>query len=211
LSFWGKLARVGGFAAGFIPGIGPVASKAIDAAASGLGEFADTSAANRGAQVDAASQAELINQSRQRDFRTAAEAREKDRRESGTDAWRKMQQAEYVGGGGNDYAGHKGRRFGFGPKGATTTERAAASEVLAEAQKRIAARDSLLAPVNDPGAFRHDPRLLKPRKLEKIASVGSAIGGAIGAATNPSDGLTPESMEILERILAGYGITKEKE
>src|SRR5262245_50525344 len=99
-----------------------------------LAAGADAAASNRSAQLDAAMTQEQLNQQRQRNHREAQHARAQDQRASGSDAWRKMQQAEYL----------------KNAKTATATERIAAEEFAKEAMKRIQAGDSLLPAVTDP-------------------------------------------------------------
>ena len=90
-----KLAKFAGTGMKFlpVPGAG-VIGDVVGGAGAALGGASEAAANNRGAQLDAATQRELLNQARQRQFFEQAAAREQDRRAGGDDAWRAAQQAE---------------------------------------------------------------------------------------------------------------------
>jgi len=213
MSFWGKLAKIalgaGGVVAAPFTGGTSLIPTIAGAAGSALGAIGDAKTANRNAGIDLAAQTELINEARQRDYRNAAAQREQDRRDSGREAFREMQHAQYMASGGaGDYKPRFGSGFGFGPKASTPAEIEAANQYLAEQQRRLAAGDSLLPAVNDPGRFQFDKKLTTPGKLETIAGVGSAIGTGLGALKphdDPFAGLDSAQRRTVIAALAQLG------
>lgn len=101
--------------------------------------------------------------------------REEDRRASGTDALRKIQQSEYLKNAGG-YTPKSGLpSYGFGPKAPTDTERIAAEELGKEARRRLDAGDSLI-----------DPSLMNEGAREKTAGLiglGATAASAIPGST----------------------------
>jgi hypothetical protein len=158
----------------------------LGAAGSVLGAGADAMASNRGSMVDVMSQQEVLNQQRQRDYRSAVHDREQDRRAGGDHAWRAMQAAEYL----QNATGYTPRAgmgsFGFGPKAATDAEKRGAAAYSAEAMRRLERGDSMLSQITDPGQFQFDPKHLSPGVIEQLMNVGgvaSTVAGAVPGST----------------------------
>jgi hypothetical protein len=206
VGFLSALAKIGGFGAKFlpIPGAGHIGD-ALSAAGSALGGAAEASAANRGSQLEAAALAEQLNQARQAQYVDQQLARSAEGRASGTNAWKKMQQAEYLANATGYMPAAGTPSYGFGPKAATATERDAATKFSGEAMTRINAGDSLLPQVVNPGRFQFDPKLLKASGFEKFANIASPVLTGIGAmaATNndPLAALRAEHPELDEAQL----------
>jgi hypothetical protein len=173
---WGWLkpiAKIGAVAAApFTGGASLSAMPLLDAAGNMLSEGAQASAANRGSQIDT-----LMDQERLR-----MGARTEDRANRG-DLWRQMQQAAYVGSGGQGYAaptivGRTGLKslpqFGFGPRGSTDAEMRGAAGLSSEALGRLEG-----GPREE---FTIDPKLMKGSIWEKLAGFGGAALSAYAAS-----------------------------
>lgn len=131
-------------------------------------------------RVEGALAEEAANQTRQSNFRDQVTQREQDRRAGQDQAWRMMQQAAYIDGGGRPYTapvvnGHALPTYGIGPTSPTEWERQNASAAGSEAQNRLAHRDSLTPVVTDPGTFK----IPKSSFWEKLLGIA---GGAAKVA-----------------------------
>ena len=86
-------------------------------------------------------------------------AREVEGRASGANALKQMQHAAYIADGGSTYTPRDGKSFGFGPKGASDSERQGADAFKAEVMKRLIGGNPIdlpaqpedIAPIARPG------------------------------------------------------------
>ena len=135
----------------------------IGAGGSMLSGGAEQSANNRQSQLDASVFQNDINRRADDDFRNALVQREQEGRASGTDAWKKLQQTEYVAGGGREYtpgAAVGGHSYGFGPKATIDAEKTGAGQLRGEAQTRLQNGNPL--PMPEKSKFMLDQNLLRP-------------------------------------------------
>ena len=122
----------------------------LDAAGSAIGGMASGAAKNRGEQVGVEYGQEEMRQGQQgldqramRDFYDTLMARERGERDSGKDALRSLQHAEYIKGGGRPYeapttaSGFQLPAYGFGPSAKTETEQAGAAGLIKELMARL--------------------------------------------------------------------------
>lgn len=139
-----------------------------------LGASADTAAHNRGVAMDAQQAEALFNLKQDEDYRNALIAREREGRESGTDAQRKLQQAEYIANN-QGYSpisittGGQSRKlpaYGFGPTQSTEAEKAGAVGIRGEALKRLEGGNQLPA-IPEPIPFEFEDK--EPSTFEEIA------------------------------------------
>ena len=210
MSLWSKLGNIlkvgGGVAAAPFTGGASLIPTIASMGGSVLGGLAEGKAAGRSNQVQAGLTEEEINQGRQQQFFNNSLAREADKRASGANAMRAIQQSEYLANA-EGYAPKAGLgSFGFGPKGATAAEKAAAAKYLAENQQRINTGDSLLPQVKDPGTYRIDPKLLKAGKLENVMG---ALGGGLEAFGNLSTA-SQQRTYLASLIKSGVKLTPEE-
>jgi hypothetical protein len=161
-----------------------VASDVLTGAGQVAGSVADTMASNRGAQIDAAMLQEHLNQARQAQTLNSRTAKSRDDRESGANAFREMQRAEYLANA-TGYTPKNGLpSYGFGPKAATETEKRSTRAYAEEVMRRLEGGSSI-PEIQDPGAFQFDPKLLSPGMLEKLASMG-VLGSSVADAVPSS-------------------------
>jgi hypothetical protein len=212
MGFLSALAKIGGFATKLlpIPGAGFIGD-AVGAAGDALGAASQASASNRGTALDAATEAEMLNRARQKQYFDQATTREQDRRAGGASAFREAQLADYVRSGGNAYTPKAGlKSYGFGPQATSQAERDAAENYFTEQQKRLAAGDSLLPQVSDPGTFTYDPKDLKASGFEKFAGIAAPILTGVGGLmqqpkADPLAGLRAEYPDLSDaqiRVIA---------
>ncbi len=147
---------------------------------SALGAGSQASADNRGAQANAAIEAEQLNQQRQRSFIEQMLAREAEGRAGANDAMRNVQRTEYIQHGAKDYQPTDPRlkTFGFGPMARTEVEKQGAADLGATASNRLATGNPI-PEIQNPGQFQFDPKLLKGSAWEKL--MGYAGAGLTGA------------------------------
>lgn len=176
---------------GFLGSLGKLATNHLgdifDGAGRALGKGSQAAADNRSAGVESAALAEQLNQSRQRSFLEQMLAREQEGRAGSTDAWKKLQQAEYMTQAGPYTAPtvtSQGKptqlaSFGFGPKAATGNELAGADALKTEALKRLQGGNPM-PEVKDPGQFQFDPNLMKPGMFERLAGLAGPVLSGLG-------------------------------
>lgn len=169
---------------------------ALGAAGSALGGAAQASASNRGTALDAAALAEQLNQQRQRDYRNAALAHERESRDAAADAYKRERVSQYLDSpqaragytpANVSIAGSKMPSFGFGPQPTTQSEVDAARQYAQ--QNAQGSFESRVARPVDPGKFQFDPKLLKAGTFEKIAGIAAPIATGVGGVMDARDRL----------------------
>jgi hypothetical protein len=184
MGFLSALGKIGGFAAKLlpIPGAGLIGD-AIGAAGDMASAGSQAAAHNRGTKLDAQLYEEQANQARQQNFIDQLAQRAQEGRASGTDAWKKLQQAEYLGTATEGYKPKNGLpSYGFGPKAATESERLGAASMRDESLQRFREGNSI-PEIKDPGQFRLDPKNLNAGMWEKLGGIlgpGLSTFGALG-------------------------------
>jgi hypothetical protein len=199
MGFWDVLGKIGKTAAGFIPGVGPLIGAGISAAGDMASAGAETAAGNRGTKLDASLVEESLNQNRKRDFMDQLIARSQEGRTSSTDAWKKLQQGEYLGTATEGYKPKNGLpSYGFGPKAATESERLAGASMRDESLKRFR-EGNPIPEVQDPGQFKLNPEYMNAGMWEKLGGIlgpGLSTFGALAERSQPRK-LTLEELAML--------------
>ena len=141
----------------------------LGAIGSGLSAGADTAAHNRGVNMSAEETAQMIRMRQDQQYRDAMVQRAQEGRASGSDAWRKLNSAEYVAGRTSDYTPREGLpSYGFGPKASTPAQIAAAAAQRDEAMGRLQGGNPLPAPTA-PTPFEFQTQ--GPGMFERIAGI----------------------------------------
>lgn len=179
------------------------------AAGAALSGNANAAAANRGSMIDALLQQQQLRQEQQNGYDTAVTsrantvengkqrffdemlAREKEGRDSGNNAFKGMQQAAYVQGGGSEFHPRDGQHsLGIGPHAATADEMAGAGAFKAELMNRLQNGNQMMMPespeaiaaIERPADYTIDPKLLQPGGMEKY-------GGMVGTGLTMFDAM----------------------
>lgn len=208
MSIWSKLGKIAlaaaPIAAAPFTGGGSLAllPTVLSAGGAVASAMSGSAAANRDAKATASLAQQKEQDQQQRDFQDQMIARETSDRAGQSDAWKKLQQASYVAGGGANQAptmttsGRALAPTSFSPKAAGADEVAAATALQGQT------RDDLMAgrfhtnggaptPLTAPKPFVFDPKLLDPSIWEKLGGIAGpalgAIGGMMGQKSNPSD------------------------
>lgn len=185
MSWWKNLLSIGSaVAAPFTGGASLAIPAALEVGGAAAGAGSQAMASNRGAKIDAASQEEILNQNRQRNFFDQVLAREADNRAATSDALRKVQQGDYLAGGGRPYAapvvgGQTLPTYGFGPQNKSEAVRASGASLGNEAQNRLQ-NGNPVPPVPQLQQFRFDPKLLKSGFWEKLLGIAGPAASALG-------------------------------
>jgi hypothetical protein len=192
MGFWSSLAKIGGYAAApFTGGASLAIPAALEAGGAMLGAGANTSASNRGAQIEALIEQEKLRQSADNSYRDAVIAREQEGRASVTDALRKLQQSTYLIHRG-DYKPatvmSQGKAmqlptFGFEPRASSETEMTGAHGLRNEVMKRLMGGNQV-PEIERPTPFTIDPKLLKGSIWEKLAGIAGPALSLYGATMN---------------------------
>lgn len=178
MSFWSGLGKVLGIAAPIVAApftggasLGALVPKIIGAGGVALGSLAKTQAANRGTQLGA-----------DMDMDRLRLARAADDRASGTDAWKKLQQASYTQNRTPYQApmvnGHQLSTFGFGHGGSTPEELQGAQGMQKEVLARLTG-GSQLPPLTD---THQAGQMSGWEKLLNILAPTMTIAGQFGQA-----------------------------
>lgn len=138
----------------------------LKAAGRGIGALTQTAASNRGTELDAMMEADKMRL-----------LMERDRRESETDLWKKLQAMNYVKSGGKKPSGPmrsaSGRmipQFSFGPSPISAADQRVASTLEQQLMQRL---------LNPPVARDYDSKM-KPGKLERLGNWLGPIAGFAG-------------------------------
>ena len=155
--------------------------------AEAFGASADASAANRGTRMEAAYDAELLNQAARRDYNDSVIKREQEGRIGRDSAWKAALAANHVANRGDfqapDYLAGM-TNYSFTPKAATEGEQAAAGGLRDEAMARLRGGNPI-APIEKRPDFQFDPKDMTPSTMEKVSPwlggglkfLGSWLGG----------------------------------
>lgn len=195
MSFLSILGKVGaGIAAPFTGGASLAAIPAIDAIGSALGAGSKASASNRGTALDAAMEQEKLRQQQMRDYFTASRdafdtnmSRSQEVRAGEGDAWRKLQQAAYVGNAPGEMSLNLAGPYSRSVAGPTSMERSAANTLSSEMANRMkmlgreyTLPNAIGAPAK-PNPYTNDPSLTKPGLWETLSGyAGAGLKGYAG-------------------------------
>ena len=180
----------------------------MNAAGKMLSGGAQAAAQNRGSMLEAELAREALDIARQRDYRDAALAHERESRESAADAYKRERISQYLDSpqaragykpADISIAGSKMPSFGFGPQATTQAEIDAARQYAQ--QNAQGSFESRVPRPTDPGRYELDPALLKGSTGEKLAGLlGVGLDAYGSLATNAADQRT--AIEVLKK----YGI-----
>ncbi len=165
----------------------------MSAAGSLFGAGSDAAASNRGTALDAALEQEKLRQQQMRDYYSASRdafdtgmARAQEVRAGEGDAWRKLQQAAYVGNAPGGMSLNLAGPYSRSVAGPTGVERGAANDMRDEMVRRSQSLRSQYAlpnnisEPNEPAPFTFDDKLLKPGLWETISGYAGAGMKALG-------------------------------
>jgi hypothetical protein len=186
VSFWSKLAKIGGYAAAPFTGgasiaVGNGLGTMLEAGGAMAASGSNAAANNRGVQMDADLAAAQVNDQRKRDFINQLVMQQQEGREGLDHAMKAVQRADYIGST-KDYkpaiAGMPS--FGFGPKGAGEEEMFAAHQMREEAKKRLVGGNPIT--VERPEEFKFTHR--EPGFWEKLGNIVAPGLTILGAGMN---------------------------
>lgn len=179
----GATLGTGAAAGGAGMGVWGTLGKIAQLAGPALSNRAQASAENRGTTLDAQALMTQLQQMADAQYNRDSLAREQEGRIGRDDAWKKLQNAQYVQTGTQNYtapkvsiAGASMPSFGFGPRAATDVERQGAMAMEAEVMKRLLEGNPL------PQVTRREPemdmRLTKPTGAERLQDwLGMGLNG----------------------------------
>lgn len=180
MGFFGALASIAKPFVKFIPGVGPALDTVMDVAGAGMGAASDAMTADRSNAGNIEMQKLQMGQTQDRNYFNTMMDRDTAQRTNAGDAWKRLQQAAYLKGGGMKSPGLAGPYSRPAPQVSPDAMTMASNPALKEALMSRA-------------TYQHDPfggemptRTLDTTGLDKTAKSGfmeKLLGIAGGAAT----------------------------